>query len=94
VIGQQRVLASKIGFTTAVVAVSLGLSSGAASATTRLRSGTVHAQLASHVSSAAGTTSSGLVVSGANVMGIVVGTLALLALAYIVVTLIRRRITA
>ena len=90
---QNRILASLIGITTtAAIALALVLEAAPASATTRLRSGTLHAQLASHVSPA-GAGSGPLALSGANVMATVVGTLALLALAFVVVTLIRRRIT-
>jgi hypothetical protein len=67
-----------------------------ASASTRLRSGALHAQLVSHVSSGAGANalSSGLTLKGSAVMAGIVGALALCALAFLVVTLIRRRVTA
>ncbi len=64
----------------------------AASAATRLRSGSLHAQLVSRVTPAGTTSSSHLLGSG--VMAGIVGSLAVLALAFLVVTLIRRRVTA
>ncbi len=91
---QVRALAATVGL--AVVAgCALGLILGTtvASATTRLRSGTLHSQLASHVPAGAGAAPPDLALTGANVTAAVVGTMALLALAFIVVTLIRRRIT-
>lgn len=90
---QQRVIASAIGIaTTAAVTLALGPGTAPAGATTRLRSGTLHGQLAGHVSSASGLGSGPLSLAGANVMAVVVATLALLALAFVLVTLIRRRI--
>jgi hypothetical protein len=80
--------------TAVIAALTLGtLSSVPAGATTRLRSGTLHAQLAGHISSATGTGAHAgpLVLAGANVMAIVVGVLAVAAFIYMVVTLIRRR---
>ena len=65
-----------------------------ASASTRLRSGAVRAQLVSHVSSAGASSGSGIVPNGANAMAAVVGLMALLALVFLVVTFIRRRISA
>jgi hypothetical protein len=68
--------------------------SALASATTRLRSGTLHAQLVSHVTAGANTVPGGMALTGSGVMAAVVGALALFALAFLVVTLIRRRVTA
>jgi hypothetical protein len=68
--------------------------SALASATTRLRSGTLHAQLVSHVSGGANTVPAGVALTGSGVMAAIVGALALFALAFLVVTLIRRRVTA
>ncbi len=67
--------------------------SAVASAATRLRSGTVHAQLASHVTAGANTVPASLGLKGTGVMAAVVGVLALFALAFVIVTLIRRRVT-
>jgi hypothetical protein len=68
--------------------------SALASATTRLRSGTLHAQLVSHVAAGANTVPTGVALTGSGVMAAVVGALALFALAFLIVTLIRRRIAA
>jgi hypothetical protein len=68
--------------------------SALASAATRLRSGTLHAQLVSHVSAGANTAPAGVTLTGSGVMAAIVGALALFALAFLVVTLIRRRVTA
>jgi hypothetical protein len=73
---------------------SITAGSAVASATTRLRSGTLHAQLVSHVSAGANAVPAGISLKGTGVMAGVVGVLALCALAFLVVTLIRRRITA
>ena len=59
-----------------------------ASASTRLRSGTIHAQLVSHVSPGA----NGLAIKGSSVMAGVVAALAVFALAFLIVTFIRRRV--
>jgi hypothetical protein len=69
--------------------------SAVASASTRMRSGTLHAQLVSHVSAATGANavSSGLPLEGSAVTAAIVGVLALCAFAFLVVTLIRRRVT-
>jgi len=64
-----------------------------AGADTRLRSGSVHAQLVSHLSSGAHTLSPSLALKGSDVMAAIVGILAVLALAFLIVTFIRRRIT-
>jgi hypothetical protein len=69
---------------------SVSAGSAVASASTRLRSGAVRAQLVSHVSAG---TSAGISLTGSGVMAAVVGALALFAVAFLVVTLIRRRIT-
>ncbi len=68
--------------------------SALASATTRLRSGTLHAQLVSHVAAGANTVPTRVPLTGSGVMAAMVGALALFALAFLVVTLIRRRVTA
>jgi hypothetical protein len=89
-----RIRGALVGATTlAAVLCMVTAGSTAASASTRLRSGTLHAQLVSHVSSAAGTNglSSGLTIQGSAVMAGVVGVLALCAFAFLVVTLIRHR---
>ena len=75
------------------VLLSVTTGSAIASATTRLRSGAVHAQLASHVTAGANTVPASLGLKGTGVMAAVVGVLALFALAFVVVTLIRRRVT-
>jgi hypothetical protein len=64
--------------------------SAVASASTRLRSGTVHAQLASHVSHAV---PAGLQIEGSGVMAAIVGVLAVSSVAFLIVTFVRRRIT-
>jgi hypothetical protein len=93
-----RIRAALVG-TTMLTAVIWTLTAGSAvaSASTRLRSGTLHAQLVSHVSSGGGTganaISSGLPLKGSAVMAAIVGVLALCAFAFLVVTLIRRRVT-
>ena len=84
-----RFLAAAVGMT---LAWSVTVGAAAASAASRLRSGTLHAQLVSRVTPA-GNTSSHLLV-GSDVMAGIVGSLAVLALAFLVVTLIRRRVTA
>jgi hypothetical protein len=101
---QQRVIASlaRIAATTLgalallpalAIALAIDLGTAPAGATTRLRSGTLHAEFASHVASTAGAGGGALSTAGADVTAIIVATLALLALAFIVVTLIRRRIS-
>jgi hypothetical protein len=72
---------------------SISAGSGVASATTRLRPGALHAQLVSHVSAGANAVPAGISLKGTGVMAAIVGVLALFALAFLVVTLIRRRIT-
>jgi hypothetical protein len=91
---QVRLLASAIGLAVvggSVLALALVFGTSAASATTRLRSGSLHAHLTSR--GPAGAAPSDLALAGANVTAAVVGTLAVLSLAFIIVTLIRRRIT-
>jgi hypothetical protein len=65
-----------------------------ASAATRFRSGSVRNQLAStsHLATS-GAASGGLGLTGPTVMASVVGLMALLAMAFIVITFIRRRVT-
>jgi hypothetical protein len=65
-----------------------------AAAKTRSRSGNLHAQFTSHVAPASNPVTAGLSLTAANVTATIVGALALVALAFVVVTLIRRRITA
>jgi hypothetical protein len=91
-----RIRAGLVGATTLATLVwMLTAGSAVASASTRLRSGTLHAQLVSHVSAATGSNavSSGLPLEGSAVMAAIVGVLALCAFAFLVVTLIRRRVT-
>jgi hypothetical protein len=90
-----RIRVALVG-TTALAAVTWMVTAGSAvaSASTRLRSGTLHAQLVSHVSGGANAVSSGLTLKGSAVMAAIVGVLALCAFAFLVVTLIRRRVTA
>ena len=68
--------------------VSVTFGTAAASAAGRLRSGS-HGQAVSHFSNV---DPSGLVLRGANVTAGIVGVLAVLALLFLVVTLIRRRV--
>lgn len=93
-----RIRVALAGTTTLAVLIwTLTAGSAVASASTRLRSGTLHAQLVSHVSGGTGaganTVSSGLALKGSAVMAAIVGVLALCAFAFLVVTLIRRRVT-
>jgi hypothetical protein len=91
-----RALAAMMG-TAILGSATLLVTAGAsvASASTRLRSGTLHAQLVSHVSSGSGTNpvAAGLTLKGSGVMAAVVAALAVFALAFLVVTFIRRRVT-
>ncbi len=57
---------------------------------TRARFGVFHAQLTTHLSNAS-TSSSGTVAGSGDVMAIVVGLLALVALVFMIVTFIRRQ---
>jgi hypothetical protein len=91
IVRQLGVLVSAATFGVLLWSVSAG--SAVASAATRLRSGAVHAQLASHVTAGANTVPASLGLKGTGVMAAVVGVLALFALAFVVVTLIRRRVT-
>jgi hypothetical protein len=91
-----RIRVALVGTTTLAALIwTLTAGSAVASASTRLRSGTLHAQLVSHVSAGSGTNavSSGLALKGSAVMAAIVGVLALCAFAFLVVTLIRRRVT-
>lgn len=91
--GQLRVHAAMVGVAAAAtLAWSLMAGCAAASATTRLRSGNLHAQLVSHVTPGASSASSGLQ-TGPDIMGGVVGALAVLALTFLIVTYIWRRVT-
>jgi hypothetical protein len=90
-----RVIATLVGVATLGAAAWLVTAGAAvASASTRLRSGTLHAQLVSHVSPGASAVSSGLGLRGSDVMSAVVATMAVLAVAFLIVTFIRRRVTA
>jgi hypothetical protein len=94
---QLRVLAATAALVVAtlgVLAWSLTAGSAVAAATTRLRSGAFHTQLVSHVSPSANTVSSGLALHGTDVMAAVVGVMAILSVAFLIVTFIRRRVTA
>jgi len=93
-VGRLVVLAAMVG-AAAVGAVAWSLTAGSAlaSAATRLRSGTLHAQLVSHVTTGANAVSSGLPLKGSGVIAAIVGALAVFALTFLVVTFIRRRIT-
>jgi hypothetical protein len=64
-----------------------------ASATTRLRSGSLHAQLVSHVTPGTNSVSSSLGLHGTDVMAAIVGAMAVLSVAFLIVTFIRRRVT-
>jgi len=65
-----------------------------AAATTRYRSGTFRTQLVGHYGGGANAQApAGLVPTGADVMATIVALLAVLALAFLVVTFIRRRTT-
>ncbi len=92
-----RTLASRVApALTGACALALALVAGTscASASTRLRSGGLHDQLASHVTTGRTGVPSDLALTGANITAAVVGALALLSLAFLIVTLIRRRITS
>jgi hypothetical protein len=98
VMAMARIRVAVVGTTTLAALIwTLTAGCAVASASTRLRSGTLHAQLVSHVSGGAGTganaVSSGLALRGSAVMAAIVGVLALCAFAFLVVTLIRRRVT-
>jgi hypothetical protein len=89
-----RVLASRVTpALTGASAVALFAGTRCAAAATRLRSGGLHDRLASHVTTGQTGVRSDLALTGANITAAVVGALALLSLAFVVVTLIRRRIT-
>ena len=70
----------------------LMMGAGVAAAATRFRSGARAHLLGATRITANGTASPGLHLTGPNVMASVVGLMAILALAYLVVTLIRRRV--
>ncbi len=87
---QFRVLAAMAGVaTTGILAWSVTVGAAGASGAARLRSGTLHAQLVSHVAP----TSSSLL-TGSDIMADIVGSLAVVAFAFVIVTLVRRRVTA
>ena len=89
-----RVIGAMVGLV-ALGAAAWSVTAGAAVAAgvTRLRSGSLHAPLASHVSPGTNAISSGLVLEGSDVIAAIVGTMAVLAVAFMVVTFIRRRVT-
>ncbi len=90
---QRRVRAAMVGVAAAAtLAWSVLAGCAAASAAARLHSGSLHAQLVSHVTPGASSASSGLQ-TGPDIMGGVVGALAVLALAFLVVSYIWRRVT-
>ncbi len=90
-VGHFRMWAAMVGAATVGFLTWSGC--GVASASTRSRSGAVHAPLASHVTGGASALSSGLALRGSGIMAAVVGALAVSSLAFLVVTFIRRRIT-
>ncbi len=89
-----RVLTSRVALAlTGACALALFAGASCASATTRLRSGGLHDRLVSHVTTGQNAVASNPALTGANITAAIVGALALLSLAFVVVTLIRRRIT-
>ena len=89
-----RAMAALVGTATvAALAWSITLGTAAAGASTRIRSGSLHAQLVNHVSTGANALPSGLSVKGSDVMAVIVGAMAVFALAFLIVTFIRRRVT-
>jgi hypothetical protein len=96
VMAKARIRVALVGTTTLAALIwTLTAGSAVASASARVRSGTLHSQLVSHVSAGTGANavSSGLPLKGSAVMAAIVGVLALCAFAFLVVTLIRRRVT-
>jgi len=81
--------ATLIGLVAAAPLALVGLLATAASAAPRVRATVLHAQLANHLSSTS-TASSGAALTNSDIMAAVVSLLALLALAFMVVTFIRR----
>ncbi len=65
-----------------------------AAASTRLRSGAVREQLVNHVNAVGSAAQPSIVPNGANAMFAVVALMALLAFVFLVVTFIRRRVSA
>ena len=91
---QLRTMAALVGTATvAGLAWSITVGTAAAGASTRIRSGSLHAQLVSHVSTGANALSPGGTVRGSDVMAVIVGAMAVFALAFLIVTFIRRRVT-
>jgi hypothetical protein len=78
-----------IGLAASASLALVGLVGTAASAAPHVRATVLHAQLANHLSSTS-TASSGAVLTNSDIMATVVGLLAVLALAFMVVTFIRR----
>jgi hypothetical protein len=68
--------------------------SAIATAATRYRSGSVRGHLVSHVSPASPGAKSGIVTTGADAMAIVVAVMAFVALGFLIVTLVRRRVAS
>ncbi len=94
-VGRQRLrtVAALVGTATvAGLAWSITVAAAAAGASTRIRSGSLHAQLVSHVSTSANPLSPGLTV-GSGVMAVIVGAMAVFALAFLIATFIRRRVS-
>jgi len=84
-----RIPAAMVGAAlAATLAASVFVGSAAASAASRFRSGSQPAHLVSHVTPGGNEAS---VLTGSNVMAGIVGSLAVVALAYLIVTYIRRR---
>ena len=79
-----------IGLVVSLACGWVGLSASSASASARLRSGVLHAQLASHLSGTS-TASSDTVLTSSDIMAAIVGLLAVLALLFMIVTIIRRQ---
>jgi hypothetical protein len=82
----------KAALTGLAASVSLALVGlvGTAASAAGVRAGVIHAQLAGHLSNTS-TASSGAVLTNSDIMATVVGLLAVLALAFMVVTFIIRR---
>jgi hypothetical protein len=79
-----------IGLAASASLALLGLVATAASAAPHVRASVLHAQLTTHLSDTS-TASSGAVLTSSDIMATVVGLLAVLALAFMVVTFIRRQ---
>jgi hypothetical protein len=82
--------ATLIGLAASACLALVGLVATAASAAPHVRATVLHAQLTTHLSDTS-TASSGAVLTSSDIMAAVVGLLAVLALAFMVVTFIRRQ---